>query len=80
MKLIELYDDYKEKLSIDEVQGCFRRIITKCKKMQKPEVKEILEELEKKLSSSKKGVVGLKAQNQAAVERLKAQLPRQGGR
>lgn len=48
-KLLELYDDWKEKLSIENINERFLQIYSKVKKSQKAEIRAQFEEFEVKL-------------------------------
>lgn len=64
MKLLELYDCYKERLlQSDEVKDYFQQVVTTSKKLIKPELKAQLDEFEMKINLDENAILQLKRDN-----------------
>ena len=64
MKLLELYDCYKERLlQSPEVKEYFLQIVTNSKKLMKPEMKQHLEDFELKVNLDENSMLELKQNN-----------------
>ena len=64
MKLLELYDCYKERLlQSAQVKEYFLQIVTSSKKLMKPEMKQHLEDFELKVNLDENAMLELKQNN-----------------
>ena len=64
MKLLELYDCYKEKLiQSNDVKEYFLQVVTNSKKLMKPELKKYLEDFELKINLDENAILELKQNN-----------------
>ena len=50
-KLLEMFENYRDKLSDDMIRDNFNQILLKLKKNSKPEIKPLIEEFEDKLNN-----------------------------
>lgn len=64
MKLLELYDCYKERIiQSPEVKDYFLQIVVASKKLMKPEMKQHLEDFELKVNLDENSMLELKSKN-----------------
>lgn len=64
MKLLELYDCYKEKLiQSNDVKEYFLQVVANSKKLMKPELKKYLEDFELKINLDENAILELKQNN-----------------
>jgi len=79
-KLVDYFEYYREKLADEFINECFRSVLSKMKKFNKPEVKTLLEEWESKINNYTKEDGDVRKRKVPENKKKAAAAKKRGGR